>query len=304
LIAPVESTLTVCIPTRNRSRYLREALVSAFEALGPGLRVVIGDNGDPAPTRALLESLRPVYPAARVSHLLNAEGTTYVQNLQRIVDAVDTEWLVVLHDDDFFVGSPPGRFWEAIARDDCDFIFSDHWVAHADGKIQTEATEANMVHYGRDRLRTGPVLNPALLAVNQAVCLDGFFVRRGLAQAVRFDLRYPVFSDSKWLFLVAERAAGRSYYFQDRWFAYRLSPESLTSRTLDHLEFLRCSVDLNLTDAIANAALRRRQRRLLWPALRQLVRGGKFARIASLALVSVKLVLRPAEPQRLGFLPT
>ena len=268
--------LTVCIPTRNRPELLREALCSVLEKINPRLRIVVGDNGGEAANRVALESVLCQFPLARIEHMVNPPGSTYVYNLQRLVDAVETPWLSILHDDDFFVWIPATQLIEVFLSKGVQFVYSDHWLADNNGELLREESEKCSMKYGRSGVASGVVENLVLNAVRQNICLDGFFIKTDLAKSVRFDLSYKVFSDSKWLFQVADLRPRSGYYFHEKVFAYRITANSLTAQTLDRLEFMACLGRLRLDNAAADAALRDRLRRLIIPAAKQAICSGRI----------------------------
>ncbi len=222
--------ITILIPTRNRPALLAVALASVRDALGVGTRVVIGDNGDAETTRGLLTAHAGF--GLTITH--RANPPSYTANLQNLLDACMTPWFGLLHDDDFFTGPVADIIAPLLGQPDLDFIFSDHWVAQNDGRLDEAVTAQTTAQYGRDRLASGPVADLALLCVRQTVCLDGFFARTEPARQHRLDPSLPGFAQNRWM---PEYLAGcRGHYLADRLFAYRLSAGSWTARGLDRDE--------------------------------------------------------------------
>ena len=176
-------------------------------------------------TRAILAGFNP----DTIKHLAHPPGGTYITNIQTLINQCQTPWLSILHDDDFFVENPPALLIH-LKDPSVDFIFSDHWIATADGTIDKPLSETNTRQYGRDRLVPGVQGNLGILAANRMIPLDGFFIRSSLANGIRLDTSSPCYSDLRWLIEVTDRA-GTGVYLDERLFAYQTSTLALTNTT-------------------------------------------------------------------------
>lgn len=252
----MKDVLTICIPTRNRPDYLAHAIMSVVEKFGENTPIIIGDNGDDHDqTKTILASFTRPTSELNITHLCNSKGGSYVENLQGLVDSVSTPWLSILHDDDFFTQPPPHNLASLLTCGQISFVFSDHWVARADGSIDLEKSTVNSTLYGRAAMETGNVWDLCNKVINQTTCLDGFFIETKIAKSIRFDSSYKVFGDVKWIIEVADFANGRGYYLGEKLFAYRLSPDSITSKTLDHIELFRSLKSIKLKNKLNQKAL-------------------------------------------------
>jgi glycosyltransferase involved in cell wall biosynthesis len=264
-------SLTILIPTRNRPALLAVALASIRNSLGAGTRVLLGDNGDAEATRGMLAAYAGFDLA--VTHFANPPGSRYTDNLQALVDACATPWFGLLHDDDFFTGPVADKISPLLTRPDVDFIFSDHWVAQNDGRVDEAVTAQTAAKYGRDRLASGPVADLSLLCVRQTVCLDGFFTRTEPARQHRLDRSLPGFAQNRWM---PEYLAGcRGYYLADHLFAYRISAGSWTAGGLDRDEMLAALRGTRLPPGPARDFLRKKMRRARWAAIKGAVKTGR-----------------------------
>ena len=270
-----ESTdlLTILIPTRNRPELLSFALRSVLVAFGPGTQVIIGDNGNAEVTRAMLE--KEQFLALAIVHHANPMGSSYSDNLQMLIDACQSIWLCVLHDDDFFVGSAQDHVFGKLADPAISFVFSDHWMARNDGSLDEKMTARNSTFYGRSRLGMGKVENLGELAVRNSICLDGFFMRTDLSRQRRLDLALPVFAQNKWMIEICDSCAG-GYFLPDRLFAYRATTGSLTGQGMDTREILEAMMRTVVHDNHVKLLLRARIRAAWWKALKSSIRRGNF----------------------------
>jgi glycosyltransferase involved in cell wall biosynthesis len=77
----MDATVTVAIPTRNRSRWLRAALESALGQTYPKLRVVVSDNASTDDTAQVVSS----FADARLAYHRSDVDVGMFGNLNRAV---------------------------------------------------------------------------------------------------------------------------------------------------------------------------------------------------------------------------
>jgi glycosyltransferase involved in cell wall biosynthesis len=273
--------LTICIPTRDRPEMLAEAIKSALRVFGPSIEILIGDNGDEILTAKLLKNLEAEYPEAVFRHIKNPTGSTYVYNLQTLIDNVQTPWLSIMHDDDLYDEISIGLLENLFSDKTISFIFSDHWVMSADGTRLYNETEDSSRNYGRLVLKEGKIAHLGELAVNQVIGLDGFYVRSVLAKSSRFNLKFKVFGDSQWLISLASKADAAGYYIKKRTFSYRLNPSSLTSVGFDQIEMHDALSAACVFDEWTGRALNARLKKNVWVVLRYSFRNARLGGLLS-----------------------
>lgn len=88
--------VTVGIPTYNRPDLLREAIESVLSQTFSEFRLVISDNASDAGTRGVVES----FTDPRVEYNRSNQNVGMVGNFNRIIELADTEFLMILPDDD------------------------------------------------------------------------------------------------------------------------------------------------------------------------------------------------------------
>jgi glycosyltransferase involved in cell wall biosynthesis len=88
--------VTVGIPTRNRSGWLRQAIESVLGQTYGAFRVVISDNASTDTTAAVVAS----FDDARIAYHRAETDLGMFGNLNRVVELATTDYLVVLPDDD------------------------------------------------------------------------------------------------------------------------------------------------------------------------------------------------------------
>ena len=91
-----DAIVTVAIPTYNRATLLREALESVLAQTHSNFRLVIGDNASTDDTENLVASYRD----ARIEYVRNERNIGMIENFNSLIARADTEFLMLLPDDD------------------------------------------------------------------------------------------------------------------------------------------------------------------------------------------------------------
>jgi len=89
-------TVTVGIPTYNRAALLKETLESVLAQTYCHFRLVISDNASSDETPDVVAS----YPDARIEYVRGERNIGMVGNFNRLIDLAETEFLMLLSDDD------------------------------------------------------------------------------------------------------------------------------------------------------------------------------------------------------------
>lgn len=107
--------VTVLVPTYNRSELLRRALDSVLAQTHRDLRVLISDNASPDDTAAVCESYARADP--RVEYVRQPQNITPVPNFSWLLAHADTEFVLMVADDDWLAEDYVERCLEVMDRD-------------------------------------------------------------------------------------------------------------------------------------------------------------------------------------------
>jgi glycosyltransferase involved in cell wall biosynthesis len=91
-----DATVTVAIPTYNRAALLREALESVLAQTHSNFRLVIGDNASTDNTADVVASYRDT----RIEYVRSEHNIGMIANFNRLIGLTETEFLMLLPDDD------------------------------------------------------------------------------------------------------------------------------------------------------------------------------------------------------------
>jgi len=121
---PSKVSLSICIPTFNRSRYLLNCLESvriARERSSLAFEVCVSDNGSPDDTSAVVAKFKDILP---IKYHRNPENIGIPRNFLNVVDMAEGEFAWLVGDDDLLMPDALVRLARLIDAHPCvDFFY-------------------------------------------------------------------------------------------------------------------------------------------------------------------------------------
>jgi glycosyltransferase involved in cell wall biosynthesis len=223
--------VSVLVAAYKEDAYLELALRDALGQTHAAVEVIVSDDAASDATRVLVDRLgdaRLVYRANPVR--LGAAG-----NHRAALEAARGEFVTVLnHDDRWEPDFLESLLAPLVADPTLSLAFCDHWVIDAAGKRLDEATDANTVQWGRDRLLAGRQESFPRLVVNQSIplAMGAVFRRATINPADLPGDAGPAYD--VWLTYLLSRAGGGAWYVPRRLTNWRVHPRSQTAaRAID-----------------------------------------------------------------------
>jgi glycosyltransferase involved in cell wall biosynthesis len=93
-----DAKVTVGIPTFNRAHWLRESIESVLAQSYTRFHIIVSDNASTDETPDVVRS----FGDRRITYLRSEHNIGSVANVNRLIGLADTEYVVILPDDDFF----------------------------------------------------------------------------------------------------------------------------------------------------------------------------------------------------------
>jgi glycosyltransferase involved in cell wall biosynthesis len=215
--------VSVCIPTYNSRRYLRQAVDSVLNQEFDDYELVICDNASTDDTPEVCKN----YSDARLRYLRFEERTNQAGNFNRCLSEARGEYLTLLHADDFFLPTFLAHRVKSLEDDPgLGFVFGAVKIVNANGVVTSTSRR-----WREDRaFKTGELLDFLLFAC--IVSPPSLMVRRSCAEKVgmfRTDLTWG--HDWEWTLRLAEQFG--CLYASKPLAAYRVHAESGTAEQLN-----------------------------------------------------------------------
>lgn len=122
--------VSVVIPTRNRSHWLKDALESVFQQTYHATDIIVVDDASTDNTRGILSNLGKMHANLRVIYNEVAQGPCPSRN--KGIQAAQGEFITFLDDDDEWV---PERLQILVNNHDTQYAYicSDYWIRNSRG---------------------------------------------------------------------------------------------------------------------------------------------------------------------------
>ena len=129
--------ISICIPTYQRPHLLKTLLDSICIQTYRDFEIIINDNSKDDSIEQLLKSYADKLP---INYVRNYPSTTAAENTNAVMQRANSEWIKLMHDDDWFETTDAlQQFADAAKRSGKDFIFSGCTQVWLDsGKKQTD----------------------------------------------------------------------------------------------------------------------------------------------------------------------
>lgn len=209
-----KAVVTIAIPTCNRSRTLKDALESALEQNGfdDFCVTVVDDNGVRDDETEQLMAQYRTHP--RVSYYKNSGNLAMAGNFNRIAELSETEYIVILHDDDILSPNFLRKIYPFAISHDADIVTVD--------SITWEEINEKRPFF-EDKANASFVRMKPAYMFNLCRCLPtGMLIKRSVVyNEGGFDARLHPSID--YIFLVKSFFNYKAYRYKEKLLIYRWS---------------------------------------------------------------------------------
>ena len=227
-----ELSIAVCIPTYKRLDLLLEALTSCLAQTHLPQEILIGDNSPDTQTEAYIKELAHT-TAIPIRYRRHVPSLSQTQNVDDLFERVQSDILVLLHDDDTLVPDCLEHMHACFTQHpDIDVAYGKQYIMSNKGEIDYPASAKLNKTFYRTASYAGTVLTSVESAMLQQFPNDAFAIRAAVAKKLGYDGQSNHACDFEFALKVA--LAGHKIYFINHYTAsYRLSADAL-SNNLDN----------------------------------------------------------------------
>ncbi len=151
-------TVSICLPTYNRSHFLTYAAQSVFAQTYRDWELIICDDGSRDNTPAIVQQWQNSPQLGQIIYLRQEQNIGRSQNMQAGFRAARGEYFIKFDDDDALTPEFLAKTVEILeANPEVDFVCTNHWIIDAQGQRNEAATLANSQHWGKDKLPSGVI---------------------------------------------------------------------------------------------------------------------------------------------------
>ena len=117
----INEKLSICIPTYNRSNYLKRAIESCLLTNHQTIKIYIQDNASPDDTVQVVKEFND----SRISYVRNTENIGGALNTERLIARCAGEYILFITDDDYLLPGAIDILLKFIEKSEVDFFTSD-----------------------------------------------------------------------------------------------------------------------------------------------------------------------------------
>ncbi|VEP11633.1 Family 2 glycosyl transferase [Hyella patelloides LEGE 07179] len=148
--------VSVCIPTYNRSDYLKYSVNSVLQQTYQDFELIVCDDGSTDNTSDVVNS----YDDSRLRYVRHPQNIGRSRNMRSGFDAAEGEYFIKFDDDDAIASEFLAKTVAILdSHAEADFVCTDHWIINAQGEREEAATKANSAKWGKDKLEPGIIAN-------------------------------------------------------------------------------------------------------------------------------------------------
>lgn len=144
--------VSVCIPTYNRSHYLKYSIECVLNQTYTDFELIICDDGSSDNTAEVVDS----YSDSRIHYIRHPQNIGRSRNMRSGFEAATGDYFIKFDDDD---GLTPEFLEKTVTILDnhaqVDFVCTNHWIINKNSEKVDSATQENSIKWGKDQLVEG-----------------------------------------------------------------------------------------------------------------------------------------------------
>ncbi len=226
------ATVCVCIPTRNRLEYLKEALQSVLSQTFRDSRIIVSDDASESETALAVEAYLRKLDDPRISYVYHKNNLKEFGHGRFLFGQCSEEVFTILHDDDIWLPSFLERILSVLVKDpSLACVTANQYIIDANGSRRSELTKKYWRQMGRDRYPEGrlhilePFLAHGFFTLSSTVFRASVLRRSSLVDPeyegnFNFDIN---------LFLRLGERNEVAYYLPEPLAAYRIHPATISA---------------------------------------------------------------------------
>ncbi len=176
--------VSVCIPTYNRSHYLVYALKSVLNQSFDDFELIICDDGSIDDTPEIIGN----WQDSRIRYIRHPKNIGRSRNMRSGFENASGDYFIKFDDDDALTPDFLAKTVEILdSNNNVDFVCTSHWIIDGNNNRDDDATQANIIKWGKDKLSQDIIPNLMLETfANQSLQVGSTLFRRSCLETVDY----------------------------------------------------------------------------------------------------------------------
>lgn len=215
--------VSICIPTYNRSHYLKIALDSVFQQTYSDFEIIVCDDGSTDETPTLMSQ----FSDPRLLYIRHPENIGKSNNMRSGFLAATGEFFIKFDDDDRLTPTFLEQTVPILENNSqIDFVATDHWIINSVNQRDIDQTNLNSKKWGRTQLKSGIIPNLLeVIFIQQSIQIGATLFRYQALKDVDFMRSNFQSCEDNDLLVRLALAGKQAYYLPERLMEYRVHPE-------------------------------------------------------------------------------
>ncbi len=223
------SLVSVIIPTYNRLDFLKIALESCLQQSVLPHKIIIGDDSSDNETEDWIKAFKTELPI-EIKYTHNRPSLKQAANVEMLIQEVDTDYLLLLHDDDFLLQNALKDLLHTIERNpDVDVAFGKQYLVNIEGKIDEAGSASLNNMFCRTQDEEGVIRNSLSVIFRQQLPSNSFLVRTSLAKSLHYGEKEKAGNGVDFHFCYKLGLSGAIFAYKNVFVScYRDSPDGIS----------------------------------------------------------------------------
>jgi glycosyltransferase involved in cell wall biosynthesis len=222
--------ISVCIPTYNRLKTLQESVTSCMNQTQLPEEIIISDDSSSDETEKWVHEFS-LHSTTKIRYFRNRPALKQVGNVNRLFNYVETDLLILLHDDDLLMPGAIQSLFNCFQQNpDIDAAFGKQYLMSDSGIIDEEGSATlNQVFY-RTHAYRGLKLSSLESGFLQQFPNDAYLIKSNKAREISY--REDAGDACDFDFALRLGMQNLKLYFLDEYTAkYRLSDDAINKKS-------------------------------------------------------------------------
>ncbi len=178
--------ISVCIPTYNRLKTLKEAVESCFNQSRLPDEIVIGDDSESNETQQWIKEIQNKAPV-KIGYYHNRPSLKQAGNVNQLFKYIEADLLILLHDDDLLMPEAIQHLFSCFLKNpEIDAAFGKQYLITDSGVVDKVGSESLNRDYYRSSEYEGLKLSSLESGFLQQFPNDAYLIKSNLAKEISY----------------------------------------------------------------------------------------------------------------------
>lgn len=227
-----KGSISIVIPTYHRLTYLQIAIESCLSQSLLPVKIIIGDDSNDNLTEEWVKNFK-TDTEVLIEYIHNRPSLKQGANVDMLIERVDTECLLLLHDDDCLLPNALTDLYKVFEQNpSTDIAFGKQYIMDKNGNVKIRQSEQLNAYFSRTEDSQGAIANGLSVLFKQQLPSNSFLIKSALAQRIRYGEKEKAGNGVDFHFCYKLALDNAQFHYIDTFVScYRDSPDGISKTT-------------------------------------------------------------------------